>query len=88
MLQPVLTSICLAAQVYALAFWYGGRLVAWHEANFGDTLKVLKLLHPAAPPHRYSNSSGCSSASGHLLWCLSPTGLLSSCHGRLRCAHT
>lgn len=44
----VLISLCLAAQVYALAFWYGGRLVAWHEASFGDILKVHALPVSAA----------------------------------------
>ena len=26
--------------MYALAFWYGGQLVAWQQATFGDVLKV------------------------------------------------
>ena len=45
-------STCTAAQVYALAFWYGGRLVAWHEASFGDILKVHSQPVPVAPPFR------------------------------------
>ncbi len=31
-----------AVQVYALAFWYGGLLVSWHEATFGEVLKVRR----------------------------------------------
>ncbi|KAK9846492.1 hypothetical protein WJX81_005240 [Elliptochloris bilobata] len=34
--------------VYALAFYYGGQLVAWHEATFGDVLKVFFAIVLAA----------------------------------------
>jgi hypothetical protein len=38
--SDLLTSLM---QVYALAFWFGGELVAWNQANLGDVLKVPRL---------------------------------------------
>jgi len=50
--SDLLTSLM---QVYALAFWFGGELVAWNQANLGDVLKVPRLCSAlvfthAAPP--------------------------------------
>lgn len=38
--------IICGPQVYALAFYYGGHLVGWHEASFGDILKVQLEIAP------------------------------------------
>jgi len=68
-----------AVQVYALAFWYGGLLVSWHEATFGEVLKVrrpcamsLCAMRPANGllPMTVSARSPCSAARRFSLpWC-------------------